>query len=78
VPAGLHLELLVPLYLIGAIMPSLRLRATRWAGLISGAVAAACLAVPMHLGVAIGIVAGLVAGSLIPAAPAPSTRGAAS
>jgi predicted branched-subunit amino acid permease len=68
VPGWLHLELLVPLYLLGQIMPSLRQPATRRTTLVSGGVAAACVAAPMHLGIAIGIVAGLVAGSLAPAA----------
>jgi predicted branched-subunit amino acid permease len=59
VPAGLHLELLVPLYLLGQIMPNLRQATT-----LSGVVAAAGVAAPLHLGIAVGIVVGLVAGSL--------------
>jgi predicted branched-subunit amino acid permease len=64
VPAGLHLELLVPLYLLGQIMPNLRQATTRRATLVSGVVAAAGVAAPLHLGIAVGIVVGLVAGSL--------------
>jgi predicted branched-subunit amino acid permease len=77
VPAWLHLELLVPLYLVGQI---LRQGVTRRAVLGSATVAVACLAAPMHLGIAIGIVAGLLVGSLPRAAsraepvPALSTR----
>jgi len=68
VPTGLHLELLVPLYLLGQIMPNLRQPSTRRATLVSGVVAAVSVAAPLHLGIAIGIVAGLVAGSLSAAA----------
>ena len=63
VPSGLHLELLVPLYLLGQIMPNLRQPSTRRATLVSGVVAAVSVAAPLHLGIAVGIVAGLVAGS---------------
>ncbi len=72
VPGWLHLELLVPLYLIGQILPSLRQRATRRAALVSAAVAVACLTAPLHLGIAIGILAGLVAGSVSWPAPRPA------
>jgi predicted branched-subunit amino acid permease len=74
VPPGLHLELLVPLYLIGQVLPELRQRASRRAVLVSGAVAVAGLAAPLHLGIAAGIVAGLVAGALAtrPSRPAPA------
>jgi predicted branched-subunit amino acid permease len=61
-PDGLHLELLVPLFLIGEIVPKLRVRRTRRATLVSAAVAVACLAVPLHLGIAVGIVAGVAVG----------------
>jgi predicted branched-subunit amino acid permease len=64
VPPGLHLELLVPLYLVGQILPELRRRVTRRAVVVSGAVAVACLAAPLHLGIAIGIVAGLLVAAL--------------
>jgi predicted branched-subunit amino acid permease len=61
VPAGLHLELLVPLYLVGEIVPKMRKADTRVAALVGGGVALACLTVPMHLGIAIGIAAGIAA-----------------
>jgi predicted branched-subunit amino acid permease len=62
VPAALHLELLVPLFLLGELVPKLRRAATRRAVLVSAGVALVCLAAPMHLGIAIGIVAGMAAG----------------
>jgi predicted branched-subunit amino acid permease len=65
VPAGLHLELLVPLFLVGEIATKLRLAPSRWAVLVSAGVALAALAAPMHLGIAIGIVAGMTAGHLV-------------
>jgi len=64
VPAWLHLEFLVPLYLIGEIVPKLRHSATCIAVLVSGAAALLCLSAPMHLGIVIAIVAGIVAGSI--------------
>jgi predicted branched-subunit amino acid permease len=64
VPSGLHLEILVPLFLIGELVPKLRVASSRWAVLVSAVVAVACLTVPMHLGIAIGIVAGMAAGQL--------------
>jgi predicted branched-subunit amino acid permease len=62
VPSGLHLEMLVPLFLIGELIPKLRDVPTRSAMVVSGAVALLCLAVPLHLGIAVGIVAGITAG----------------
>jgi branched chain amino acid efflux pump len=59
VPAWLHLELLIPLYLIGEIIPKLRKADTRIAALVAGGVALACVTVPMHLGIAIGIISGV-------------------
>jgi len=61
-PQWLRLEFLIPLFLIGEIVPKLRQVATRRAVLVAAAVAVACLSVPMHLGIAIGIVAGIAAG----------------
>jgi len=66
VPSGLHLEMLVPLFLIGELVPKMRVAANRWAVVASGVVAVACVSVPMHLGIAIGIVAGMTAGQLAP------------
>ncbi len=61
-PDWLRLEFLIPLYLIGEIVPKLRQVATRRAVLVAAAVALLCLGVPMHLGIAIGIVVGIIAG----------------
>jgi predicted branched-subunit amino acid permease len=62
VPSGLHLEMLVPLFLIGELIPKLRDAPARWSMVASGTVAVLCLTVPLHLGIAIGIVAGIAAG----------------
>jgi branched chain amino acid efflux pump len=62
VPSGLHLEMLVPLFLIGELIPKLREMPARWAMVSSAVVALLCLAVPLHLGIALGIVAGMTAG----------------
>jgi predicted branched-subunit amino acid permease len=72
VPNWLHLELLIPLYLVGEIVPKLRKADTRIAALAAGGVALACLSVPMHLGIAIGIVSGIAASLALsrPARPA--------
>ncbi len=64
VPEGMHLELLVPIYLIGVVVPHVRARATRRTAVVSAVTAVALIAAPLHLGIAIGIVAGLVAGAL--------------
>jgi predicted branched-subunit amino acid permease len=76
VPSGLHLEILVPLFLIGELLPKLRQAPTRWAMVASSAVALLCLTVPLHLGIAIGIVAGMTAGwfKVRPTTPALSTE----
>jgi predicted branched-subunit amino acid permease len=63
-PAGLHLELVVPLYLLGQLLPRLTSRAVR-----DGVIAAAVLgvlgpAIPFHLG-ALAAIAGGVAVALI-------------
>ncbi|WP_327039390.1 AzlC family ABC transporter permease [Micromonospora maris] len=64
VPEGLRLELLMPLYLVGQVVPSLRQRATRRAVVVSSVVAGACIAAPLNLGILVGITAGLAAGYL--------------
>ena len=62
VPGWLHLEFLIPLYLIGEIVPKLRQPGPRRATLVAAAVALLCLAVPMHLGIALAIIAGTATG----------------
>jgi predicted branched-subunit amino acid permease len=64
-PGWLHLEFVVPLYLIGEVVPKLRGRASTTAVLVAGGVTLAALGAPMHLGIAIGIIAGLVAAAAV-------------
>jgi predicted branched-subunit amino acid permease len=58
-PAALHLEFVIPLYLVGEIVPKLADRATRRAALTAAVVAVVAISAPLHLGVVIAIVAGL-------------------
>jgi branched chain amino acid efflux pump len=58
-PAALHLEFVIPLYLVGEIVPKLADRATRRAALTAALVAVVAVSAPMHLGVVLAIVAGL-------------------
>ena len=67
-PAWLHLEFVIPLYLIGEIVPKLASPAVRRTVVTATVVAVVALAAPLHLGVAIAIVAGLIAGRVRPAA----------
>lgn len=63
-PAWLHLDFLVPLYLIGQVVPRLRQSAPRRAAVIACAVAVLAAAAPMQLGIPAGILAGITAGLL--------------
>jgi predicted branched-subunit amino acid permease len=58
-PAALHLEFVIPLYLVGEIVPKLGDRATRRAALTAAVVAVVAISAPLHLGVVFAIVAGL-------------------
>jgi predicted branched-subunit amino acid permease len=58
-PAALHLEFVIPLYLVGEIVPKLADRATRRAALTAAVVAVVAISAPLHLGVVFAIVAGL-------------------
>jgi predicted branched-subunit amino acid permease len=58
-PAALHLEFVIPLYLVGEIVPKLGDRATRRAALTAAGVAVVAISAPLHLGVVLAIVAGL-------------------
>lgn len=58
-PAALHLEMVIPLYLTGEVVRKLGDRASRRAALAAAGVAVAAFAVPMHLGVLFAIIAGL-------------------
>jgi predicted branched-subunit amino acid permease len=74
IPEALHLELLVPLYLLGEIVPRCLPGpasqastpggevAPRRAVLTSAVLALVCLNLPLHLGIVVAIVAGLVVG----------------
>jgi predicted branched-subunit amino acid permease len=64
IPEALHLEMLVPLYLLGELVPKLREIAPRLAILTSAALALVCLSLPLHLGVVVAIVAGLAVGGI--------------
>jgi predicted branched-subunit amino acid permease len=61
-PAWLHLEFVIPLYLVGEIVPKLSSPAARTTVVTAAVVALVALAAPLHLGVAIAVVAGLTAG----------------
>jgi branched chain amino acid efflux pump len=61
-PAALHLEFLIPLYLVGEVVPHLGVPAVRRGVGVAAVVAFAAFAMPMHLGVAAAIVAGLAVG----------------
>jgi len=61
-PAWLHLEFLVPLFLVGEVVPKLFTVAYRRAVLAAAAVAAPALILPMHAGLVVAIVAGILAG----------------
>ena len=61
-PAGLHLELIVPLFLIGEVVPRMTTRAMRRATAVGAVVALAAGALPLRLGPVAAMVAGVVAG----------------
>jgi predicted branched-subunit amino acid permease len=58
-PAVLRLEFVIPLYLVGEIVPKLADRATRRAALTAAVVAVVAMSAPLHLGVVLAIAAGL-------------------
>lgn len=65
-PGWLHLEFLIPLYLVGQVVPRLASTATRRAAVTAAAVGAVALPAPMHLGVPVAIIAGIAAGLAVP------------
>jgi len=72
-PASLHLEFVIPLYLVGQAVSKLADPALRRAILVAGGVALLALTAPLQLGIALGIAAGVVAGlTARPAGPARS------
>jgi predicted branched-subunit amino acid permease len=70
-PGWLHLEFLVPLYLIGQVVPRLASASTRRAAAIAAAAAVLAETAPMHLGIPVAIVAGITAGLALPARVTP-------
>jgi len=74
-PAWLHLEFVMPLFLIGEAVPKVAQPAQRRAIMAAAAVALLALSAPLQLGIALAIAAGIAAGvTARPDAPAHSTR----
>jgi predicted branched-subunit amino acid permease len=71
-PAALHLEFVIPLYLIGEIVPRLRSVAIRRTAAVAAIVSLAAFSAPLHLGLAVAIVAGLAAGLTSPSKLTPN------
>jgi predicted branched-subunit amino acid permease len=63
-PAAARLEFVIPLFLIGQVVPKLAASTTRRAAVTAAAVALLAYAAPLHLGTAVAIVAGIGAGLL--------------
>jgi predicted branched-subunit amino acid permease len=61
-PAWLHLEFVMPLFLIGEAVPKLAHPAQRRAIFAAAAVALLALSAPLQLGIALAIAAGIAAG----------------
>ncbi len=61
-PPGLHLEFIVPLFLVGQVVPRLTSAGARRAAGTAAVVAAAGVAMPLHLGIAAAMAAGIAAG----------------
>ena len=61
-PAWLHLEFVIPLYLVGEVVPKLADPALRRTILAAAAVAILARAAPLHLGLALAIAVGITAG----------------
>jgi predicted branched-subunit amino acid permease len=74
-PAWLHLEFVIPLYLVGQAISRLADPALRRAVFVAATVALLALTAPLQLGIALAIAAGVTAGlTARPAEPAPSVR----
>jgi predicted branched-subunit amino acid permease len=61
-PAWLHLEFVMPLYLVGALVPKLAHPAQRRAIFAAATVALLALSAPPQLGIALAIAVGVTAG----------------
>ncbi len=74
-PAWLHLEFVIPLFLVGEAVPKLANPALRRAIFAAAGVALLALSAPLHLGTALAIAAGITAGlTARPDASAQSTH----
>lgn len=60
-PAGLHLEYVVPLFLVGEVVPRLTTRGVRRGVAVAVVLALAGRWIPLHLGVLVAVTGGLVA-----------------
>jgi predicted branched-subunit amino acid permease len=65
-PAGVHLEFVIPLFLVGEVAVRLTSRAMRRAALTAAVVAVLGYAAPLHTGVVAAIALGIAAGLLTP------------
>jgi predicted branched-subunit amino acid permease len=61
-PAGLRLDFVIPLFLVGEVAARLDDRATRWAVVAAVVVAVGAVSAPLHAGVVLAIAAGIGAG----------------
>lgn len=74
-PTWLHLEFVIPLFLVGEVVPKLPDPARRRTIFAAAAVAILALSAPLHLGIALAIAAGITAGLTgRPAVPARSAH----
>ena len=74
-PAWLHLEFVIPLYLVGQVISRLADPSRRRAIFVAAAVAVLALPAPLQLGIALAIAAGIAAGlTARPAGPTQSIR----
>ena len=74
-PASIHLEFVIPLYLAGQAISKLADPALRRAIFVAAAVALLALTAPLQLGIALAIAAGVAAGLTVrPAGPTRSSR----
>jgi predicted branched-subunit amino acid permease len=64
-PAGLNLELAVPLVFLALLVPSVTDRPTLAAAIVGGLVTVAAEPLPLHLGLIVGALCGVVAGVLL-------------
>ena len=73
-PAWLHLEFVIPLFLLGEAVTKLGDPALRRGIFAAATVAVLSLAAPLHLGIVLAIVAGIAAGLTVQPRPRPSRQ----